>query len=86
VNTILIFSALSKCLYFLYFQRIYYLCLYGVILCALDDRNSSVEAEGENIPDGNHYSLVIDEEEQENWDSTEDANDNFDPTCKLFYA
>jgi Ca2+/Na+ antiporter len=86
VNTILIFSALSKYLYFLYFQMIYYLCLYGVILCALDDRSSSVETETENIPDGNHYSLVIDEEEQENWDSTEDANDNFDPTCKLFYA
>ena len=55
-------------------------------MCALGDSSSSVETERENIPDGNHYSSVIDEEEQENWDSTEDANDSFDPTCKLFYA
>jgi len=77
---------LSKYLYFLCCQRINYFCLYDVILCALDETISSVETETENIPDGNHYSSVIDEEEQENWDVTEDANDSFDPTCKLFCA
>jgi hypothetical protein len=57
-----------------------------LFVCALDDTGSSTETENENISDGNHYSSVIDEEEQENWDSTDDANDNFDPTCKFFYA
>ena len=86
MNIIFTFSVLSKCLFFLCFQRIRYLCLYDVILCALGDTSSSIETDRENIPDGNHCNSVIDEEEQENWDSTEDANDNFDPTCKLFYA
>ena len=77
---------LSKYLYFLCCQRINYFFFYDVILCALDEGSSSVETEGENIPDGNQHSSIIDEEEQENWDVTEDANDNFDPTCELFCA
>jgi hypothetical protein len=65
--------------------------LYNVILCALDDTSSSIsicgeETEKEDIPGGNHYSSVIDKEEQENWDNIDEVNDNFDPTSKFFYA
>jgi hypothetical protein len=44
------------------------------------------EREGENIPDENHYSTNVnqDEKEEENWDLTDEVNDNFDPTRTSF--
>ena len=63
--------------------------LQNVVLCALDDTRSSScgeETEKESIPDGNHNSSVIGEEEQEDWDNTDEVSYNFDPTCKFFFT